>query len=332
MSVSSRLQQRIDDWALRRHGADSDPATISGRRIYILPTRLGLIYALAIFAMTLGAMNYGNNLALALAFILGSLAFVAMHHCHRNLAGLHISSATSAPVFAGQTAHFSIAIENPSPMARHEIATEGVEPVAAATPVSAGGRAVLQVEKPTMRRGWLKLERFEIVTRYPFGLFRAWAVLHMDNRCLVYPQPGPPGEPPPPFETDVGSAQDTQRGEEDFAGFRSFQVGDSPRRIAWKAYAREQGLLVKQYAGTAVTSHILDWNALAGLDVEARLSRLCRWILDAHAAGRAYGLKMPGVSIAPNLGAAHREHCLAALALFDSTLFNSDLSDASAQS
>jgi uncharacterized protein (DUF58 family) len=133
----------------------------------------------------------------------------------------------------------------------------------------------------------------------------------------VYPKPSPRGLPPPPLETDTGGAQDATRGDEDFAGLRAFHPGDSPRRIAWKAYAREQGLYVKDYAGTAVTSHSFDWDALTGLGAEARLSQLCRWIEDAHAAGRAFGLRLPGVEIAPNVGPGHRQRCLTALALFD---------------
>ncbi|HEY5806392.1 MAG TPA: DUF58 domain-containing protein, partial [Povalibacter sp.] len=112
-------------------------------------------------------------------------------------------------------------------------------------------------------------------------------------------------------------AQDSSRGDEDFAGLRSFHAGDSPRRIAWKAYAREQGLHVKLYSGTAVTSHQFDWDSLPGLGNEARLSQLCRWIEDAHAAGHAFGLKLPGVTLPPNIGPAHRQRCLTALAVFD---------------
>ena len=58
----------------------------------------------------------------------------------------------------------------------------------------------------------------------------------------------------------------------------------------------DQELQVKVYAGTAVTSHIFDWDSLPGLGVEERLSQLCRWIEDAHADGRAFGLKLPGIA------------------------------------
>jgi uncharacterized protein (DUF58 family) len=316
-ALFSRLRRRTRAWARKRHGIDTDPLILSGRRIYIVPTALGIAFAFMLFAMFLGAMNYANNLALGLAFMLGALSLTAMHYCHRNLAGLLIRSAASEPVFAGQTARFRIALENAAPIARHELMIANDESVAAPTRVDPEGRAILQIELPAPRRGLLALDHFEVGTRHPFGLFRAWAHLHMDIKCVVYPKPSERGLPPPPLETDTGGAQDATRGDEDFAGLRGFHPGDSPKRIAWKTYAKGQGLQVKVYAGTAVTSHMFDWDGLPGMALEARLSQLCRWIEDAYAAGRAFGLKMPGVDIPANIGPAHRQRCLTALALFE---------------
>jgi len=316
-SLLSRLRRKTRAWARKRHGIDPDPIVLSGRRIYILPTALGTAFAFMLFAMFLGAMNYANNLALALAFTLGALSLTAMHYCHRNLAGVGISSAGCEPVFAGQVARFRIALENTAPLARYELTIANDHRTARPVRVDPNGRAVLEIELPAPHRGQLRLDFFELSTRHPFGLFRAWAYVHMDLRCIVYPRPSERGAQPPPLETDTGGAQDSIRGDEDFAGLRVFHAGDSPRRIAWKAYAREQGLHVKVYAGTAVTSHMFDWDSLPGLGVEARLSRLCRWIEDAYAAGRAFGLKLPGQHIAANVGPAHRQRCLTALALFE---------------
>lgn len=312
-----RLRQKALAWTRRRHGPDSDPTTLGGRRIYILPTGLGVAYGLMLFAMFLGAMNYANNLALGLAFTLGALGLTAMHYCHRNLAGIRIMSAASEPVFAGQAARFRIALENPAPVDRYELTINNDHDCAAPVRVDAGKREVLEISVPAQQRGMLRLDHFEIATRHPFGLFRAWAYLHMNVSCIVYPRPAPRGAPPPLKETDTGGAQDATRGDEDFAGLRSFHPGDSPRRIAWKAYAREQGLQVKMYAGTAVTSHLFDWENMSGDDVEARLSQMARWIEDAYTAGRAFGMRLPGHEVPPNIGVAHRQHCLTVLALFE---------------
>jgi uncharacterized protein (DUF58 family) len=315
-SLASRLRKRTRAWARRRHGVDLDPFVIPTRRVYILPTRLGLFYAGMLFLMFLGSMNYANNLSLGLTFVLASVGLVAMHHCQRNLAGVGVGSAATEPVFAGQIAEFSVAIESEAKVARHEITVAGDYSASAPVSVDPHGRAVVPVSVPAPRRGRLHIDHLQVSSNYPFGLFRAWTHVHIPMSCIVYPKPADRTDPPPPMETDTGGAQDSRRGDEDFAGLRMFQSGDSPRRIAWKAYARGQELQVKQYAGTAVTSHLLNWDSLPGMSVEARLSRLARWIEDAHTAGHAYGLRMPGVDIPPNIGSAHRQRCLTALALF----------------
>ncbi len=74
---------------------------------------------------------------------------------------------------------------------------------------------------------------------------------------------------------------------------------------------------MKQFAGSAALTRSLDWDALGGLDAEARLSQLTRWVLDFHADGEAYALTLPKRKIAFGQGAAHRDHCLEALALFE---------------
>ena len=317
-AIIPRLRRFARRWAFKRHGVDPDPLRLAGKRIYILPTSLGVAFALMLFAMFIGAMNYANNLALGLTFLLGALVLTAMHYCHRNLSGLLVRSGTCEPVFAGGVSKFQIALENNAPLARHEIAVANDHSSAMPELVAANGRSTLNVELPAPRRGLLTLDHFEVMTLHPFGLFRAWSHLHMNLQCVVYPKPSTRNLPPPPVETDTGGAQDAVKGDDDFAGLRPFHPGDSPRRIAWKVYAREQGLHVKLYAGTAVTSHVFDWHSLEGLDVESRLSQLCRWIEDAYADGRAFALKLPNLDIPANVGPAHRQRCLTALALFES--------------
>lgn len=318
--VFHRLNSRFRAWLRRRQGQDSNPVTLASRRIYILPTGLGLGFAGMLLLMSLGAMNYANNLALGLAFLLASVALVAMHHCHRTLVGLSVSGSALEPVFAGQQARFGITLINEARETRPEIELTSDGPALAPVRLQAATheliRTVVELTVPTQHRGRARLERFEVASRYPFGLFRAWAVVHMHLECIVYPKPTDGTLPPLPQQTDMGGPQEALQGEEEFAGLRPFHSGDSPRRIAWKAYARGQGLHIKQYAGTAVTSHLFTWDSLEGLGTEARLSQLCRWIIDAHAAGRPYGLKIPSVSIEVNVGDPHRQRCLTALALF----------------
>ena len=52
-----------------------------------------------------------------------------------------------------------------------------------------------------------------------------------------------------------------------------------------------------------------------GLPVEARISRLARWVDEAERRGKRYRLRLPGESLGPAQGPAHRHACLRTLAL-----------------
>jgi uncharacterized protein (DUF58 family) len=315
--LRSYATARARAWIRRRQGPDRDPVELTRHRLYILPTRLGLAYATMLFAMLLGGLNYNNNLGLALTFLLVSLGLVTMHHCHGTLRGLRLRLLATDSAFVGQAVKFRLVLENASAAARPRIELSVDGAVTGIADVPAGASAEAEIAIPATRRGRVSLSRFEVATRHPLGLFRAWAVVHADYGAVAWPKPAQRGRLPPSVETDTGGAQDRAPGEADFAGLRPYQVGDSLHRIAWKAYARGLGLHTKQYAGTDVVSHVFDWDSLEGLDTEARLSQLCRWILDAHERDEAYGLRLPGRLIDANVGSAHLNRCLRSLALFD---------------
>lgn len=308
------LRRWVHDWIRKRQGPDREAVTLRRGRIYILPTGLGAAFGMMLIAMLLGSLNYGNNLGLALTFLLAALGVVAMHACHRNLEALVARAAGTEPPFAGQDAVFRIAVSNPGPLPRSDLeAAAGT--VTPPVFVGAAGEAALCLRVPTRRRGGVVLERVEIATRYPYGLFRAWAVLHPGMHCLVYPRPAADA-PPAPRQAGLAGGGTVRRGEDDFAGLKDYHPGDPPRHIAWKAYARSDELLVKEFSGDAEATPVFDLAAAPGADLEARLAVIARWIVDAHARGLAFGLKLPGEEIPPQPGDAQRGRCLAALARF----------------
>lgn len=316
LALRKRVAVRVERWARKRQGSDRPITQLQSRRIYILPTGVGLIFALMVFAMLLGSMNYNNNLSFVLTFFLISLGFVSMHQCQRNLVGLEVSFAGIEPVYAGQCADFKIAITNHSRSHRHHIQLYAENVTSEIDDLAPGESRVLHLEIPTHRRGRIALQRFGVRTLFPFELFGAWAWLHMDLEGLVYPKPADHAPEPPATETARGHRQHDARGEEDFAGLRRFHDGDSPRHVAWKAYARSGELLSKQFSGADTSSQWLDLEQMEDVDLETRLSILTRWIVNAERAQRDYGLRIPGNEFPPAHGGAHRHRCLAALALF----------------
>jgi uncharacterized protein (DUF58 family) len=285
-------------------------------RVYILPTGVGIVFAVMTFAMLLGSMNYNNNLSFLLTFILAGLGFVAMHQCQRNLVGLELSFAGVEPVFARQPARFQVAVTNTSKSPRFGIRLYTDTSQSEIHDLVPGESKVFIVTVTTDERGWVPLERFGVRTMFPFELFRAWSWLHMDLKGLVYPHPADHAPQPPPTQTAHGHRQHDARGEEDFAGLRKFHDGDSPRHVAWKAYARSGQLLSKQFAGADTSSQWFDFDDVDAGDVEQRLSVLTRWIVDADRTSEDYGLRLHGRKFGPAHGDAHRRACLEALALY----------------
>ena len=314
--IADAANRRVQRWARKRQGIDPTITRLQPGRVYILPTGVGLIYALMSFAMLLGSMNYNNNLSFVLTFMLAGLGFVAMHQCQRNLVGLEMSFAGVEPVFAGQSAQFRVAVSNHSKSARHGIMLYSDESVSDVHDLPPGESKVFTLAIATDNRGWIKLERFGIRTFFPFELFRSWAWLHMDLRGLVYPEVADDAPQPPPTQSAQGHRQHDARGEEDFAGLRRFHDGDSPRHVAWKAYARSGQLLSKQFAGADTSSQWFDFDAVPADEVELRLSILTRWIIDTDRSRADYGLRLPGHEFSPAHGEAQRRQCLEALALY----------------
>jgi uncharacterized protein (DUF58 family) len=320
-----RLARRAAEWARRRQGPDGLAVRLRRRRLYILPTRFGLAFALLVLAMLLGAMNYGTSLGFALTFLLASLGLVVLHHCHNTLLGAEIRFVGATPVFAGGEATFRIGIANDAALPRYEIELgqpDGISAQGGTTApidVEPGGFAVAALRVPAPRRGWVCLARFSIATRHPGNLCRAWTWIHMDARCLVYPAPAPSGRMPPlaAGPSDAGQADAREGGSADFIGLRAASLGDSPRRIAWKAYARSDQLLIKQFSGAEARPDLFTWKSLAGMDTEQRLAQLARWCLDAHALGQRFGLRLPARTIRLGAGDRHLHTCLEALALFE---------------
>jgi uncharacterized protein (DUF58 family) len=139
----------------------------------------------------------------------------------------------------------------------------------------------------------------------------------MDTRCLVYPTPAPPGLPAPAAAATHGERAATLRGDTDFAGLRNAVPGDSPRRIAWKAYARSEQLLLKEFSGGEDPARVFDWDGTPGAGIEERLSQLVRWCMDAAVDGASFGLRLPTTTIGLGRGDKHLHACLAALALYE---------------
>lgn len=317
MKLPQRWQQRWARWLDKRIPPAAE-ITLGHRSIFILPTRTGLLFILLLLLLLVTAINYQNSLIYALAFWLFSVGLASMLFTFRNIAGLTLSAGHMNPVFAGETAELPLRLS--SAHGRWHEAVEIGWPDNPPVIADAGPSQspLLALSYRTRRRGPVKPGRLRIDSCFPLGLFHVWSWVRPEYQGLVYPAPESV-----PFVFAAGEAGDqiagapaSQSGQQDFHGLRGYQPGDSMRIIAWKQVAQGRGLVSKDFDHDEGATCWLDWEVLAPLPAETRLSRLTGWVLEAEQRHWRYGLRLPGVEIAPDNTEVHRDRCLTALALY----------------
>ena len=296
-------------------GALPAPYTLTQRRVYILPTKQGLAFALLLFIMLIGSINYSNSLGYFLTFLLASLSIVAIFHTYNNLLKLQLGPAICKPVFAGNEAQFTVQVNNINQHARFSVDTFTPQKIKTSSDITANSLSTLSIKHRFDQRGLIALPRFTIESRFPFGLFRAWALVQFDQSQLVYPKPSLHTSLPIKSSGYTEGNKQIDSGTDDFKELRTYHEGDPLQHVHWKSYARHHTLQTKEFASTTSDELWLNWLDTTVAGLEQKLSQLTRWVLLADKAGINYGVRLPETLISPARGKHHLEACLKALAL-----------------
>jgi uncharacterized protein (DUF58 family) len=306
------LRTRMAGW-VRPRGPEALPIVLGRRRIYMLPTGFGMFFALLIGTMLLGALNYNNNPALLLGFLLAATAQLSLHATQLTLSGIRLRDARALPVHAGDPMILELRFDalRARPRTGLVLAFGNARTVFA---MSGADAMPAELAMPTHIRGWLQAGRVKISTTQPLGLARAWSYFWPELKLLVYPALEAHAPPLPTHEGMGARSRVRAQGEEPHH-LRDYHVGDPPRQVAWKASARTGKLLVREYEIRTDLDLRLDWHALQALPYETRICRLARWVVEADRLNTRYLLVLPGRTLGPAQGHAHRHACLQALAL-----------------
>jgi len=320
------FRKRLDKWLFQLGGAEPGEAYLSQRRVFIVPAKAGLMFVLVLIVLFIAAMNYNLSLGFALTFLLVGCALIDMHLTFRNLAHLYLAAGRASPVFAGEKAQFELHLINRRKHDRYAIwlgfVGDDLPDLPQATDIAANTTRSVILSAPTKERGWLPAPRVRLTTRFPLGLLNAWSYWKPDAKVLVYPRPED-NAPPLPMEGGEKDDGHGRAGHDDFAGVRAYQSGDSMKHLAWRQIARVDvslggALVTKHFEGGAASELALDYAHLPrGMNVEMRLSRMTRWVLDAEALGLPYAFRIGEFSFATAIGPAHQNACLRALALYE---------------
>jgi uncharacterized protein (DUF58 family) len=328
--VIGAIRQRFRRWWQSRLPL-TDTFTLTQRNLYILPTRAGWMLALTLMVLLVASINYQLNLGYVLTFMLAGAAVVGMHVTHGNLRGITMNliagssnsitpRSTISHVFAGSIAHIEVRLSHTRKSARYSLGLALLDdshaPQWSWADVPAKGFCTVNVAFKAQRRGMHRVPVMQAETRYPLGTFRVWTVWRPKSEVLVYPAPEPHAPPLPAGEPRAGgsgAARVQQSGE--FDGVRAYQRGDPLKLVVWKKAAKSDELVSRDTQQSQRYELWLDYATCGTTEHEAKLSRLCAWVIAADKLGSDYGLRIPNRAIKPANGEAHKRACLEALAL-----------------
>ncbi|KZX60159.1 hypothetical protein A3709_12725 [Halioglobus sp. HI00S01] len=313
--IRARLRQRFREWINRRI-PPSRSVVLDQKRLFIFPSGVGFFFGLCLLVMLLAAINFQNNLSYGLTFLLATLFVLAVLHTFANLSGLEIQAIRARPAFPGQQTEFELRVSRTKKREYFGVFFRFEQGSSARLNLVDEDSGSIHLMAPVETRGWHHPGRLRIESTYPLGLVRCWTWIDLDLHALVYPRPLPSAELPGLATDQPDGAVMPVAGSDDFFGFRDYREGDSLRQIHWKGLARGGKVQTKQYTAYADRSVWLDWEMFPGLGTEQRLSHLCYWALEFDRQGQEYGLRLPDLNIAPDVGERHRERILQALALF----------------
>jgi uncharacterized protein (DUF58 family) len=297
--------------------------------IRLRPTLLWFIFGPVLGCMWLAAVNYSNNLVYAILYLIAGLSFISIFHTWRNLNALQVEHVRVHSAFAGEEVRVEIHLRNPSRQTIYGLFFSRASDAAGLIrrPVllrAAGGRGAriepgdsftAEVVFPAERRGMYRFESLLVATAFPFGLFWATIRLPVDEEYYIYPQARGSADWPQLHPSgDQGSPVSNQPGD-DFSGVRAYMPGESLRHVDWKAFARGRPLSVKQFTGGSGHELWLDAEQMDRMTLEARLSQLALWIVNAEKAEVPYALKLGRISLPLGLGPIQSRRALEALAV-----------------
>ena len=308
------FSNRFKRW-LNRRIPPQKSITLSQKSIFIFPTRTGFVFSILLLVLLLAAINYENSLIFGLVFWLGSTFFVTIFYTFKNLSSITLDLQKVGTGFVGEDIEFSIQVSRPENSKREGLQLGWPNQVKQSAELHQDTSTTIHLFVNAKQRGWLNPERLLVETFYPLGLLRAWTWVDLNANAIIYPKPISHQQ----TFTNTGDNEEgelTHRsGSDDFHNIRNYHPGDSPRHILWRSFARQDELLVKQFASYANSQLILDWHQIEG-ETELRLSRLTAMALKAYNSDIEFGLKLPQVEIPPASEKTHLDNVLTELALY----------------
>lgn len=290
------------------------------QKSYIIPTTFGFLYGLLCLALLYIAFASANNLLYFYTFFLSGLGFSCIWFTHANVSELIIEDVEVDDVFAGDNAYAVVTISNPGKSSRYQIQVyHRKKEVSIISEIPPRSSRTVRILLGQFRRGRQDIPRIAIASTFPFFLLTTWKKFDLKKNFFVFPKRAGQTHFPQVAtvkENAEGVPVDSVRSaDSEFSGHRKYETSDSPRHIDWKAFARTDRLLVKDYQGFHPHEVKIQWHQTMALrNFEDRLSQMAMWVEIAEMKGFHYSFDLGPLAIMTGRGRAHYLQCLQYLA------------------
>lgn len=255
---------------------------LKSKKIYILPTRQGLIILSCLFISFIISISFGNPLAISCSFFFITTTLGTAFFTHKALLGVEIKfSKKSNFCFAEEMASIPFTFNSKQSLELLQLYFDKKEMNVLWPSQSDHTKAVVAI--PTTARGIIEFNQVTLKTDYPLGLFRSWIILPIDIEIVVAPKPF--GNLPLPYQNanrkdQIGSGINSFTHEEYYHGHRNYLEGDSWRRIDWIRQNRENKLQTKIFAtqNAQRVKLTLSWLKEKNIEQELALGQLSQWV------------------------------------------------------
>ena len=295
---------------------------LARKKIYIIPTRFGIVFIAGLFTMLLTAAAYANNLVYLLTFLLTAILLIGMAETHNNIRAVSIHRVEVEPAEEDDFVTLKVWLKNHGDQPKFSVFV-GLQGRAfkkyngMTQLISQKGLSSVCFKFPANKPGVYTLPKLKIFTIFPLGLFYAWRLQHQEQSYFVYPKPQGQQRLP---EKSMGLGEDQgmqNRGGDDFRGHEKYIPGENQRHIDWKAYARGRPLLLKKFDFGDPRVFELGLEKIQALKTEDRLRQLSQWVWECHKNQDIYSLDLAGSSCDAGNGGHHLRSCLKLLAEHD---------------
>jgi uncharacterized protein (DUF58 family) len=269
-------------------------AEISDSGFPVEVTTGGVIFVVILVIVAFAAWNTGNNLLFMVFSIMLSTLFVSWVAARAALRDLTVSARFPDHIFAGEPAEVIVTVRNTKfLLPSFSILVESRGPAGEGRPrrkrkvrrprfkkrtlayfiyIPHRAAAEQSIEQVFPKRGQVRVDGFELSTRFPFGFFRHRRRLRArDVDIVVYPRPEPVTDELHLLPLYTGQTASFRRGAgHDLLMLRDYQPRDEPRHVDWKATARTRRLTVREFTAEDErrTTVVLDTRLTEDIDEE----------------------------------------------------------------